>query len=162
MSDRVPAWAPWVALAAVLLQSHLAWRLGWAGEFSDLSLAVALSCALAAGEETGLVTGLVVGLLMGYSAGLALPAFVLSRVLTAYGVGRMRFVVHASNPLAQMGIIAVGALAAELIFALAYPAVLGHDAWFERVLFRAGLTAIITLPVAWLLSWLPLPEERMA
>ncbi|MBI5830942.1 MAG: hypothetical protein HZB16_01350 [Armatimonadetes bacterium] len=162
MSDRVPAWVPWMCLVAVLLQSHLAYRMGWAGEFCDLSLAVALSCALAAGEETGILAGLVVGLLMGYSAGLALPAFIVSRVVAAGAVGRMRFVVHAGNPLAQVGVVALGAVGAEVLFALFYPAVLGQPGWFERVLFRAGLTAIVTLPVAWLLSWLPLPEERMA
>ena len=162
MNERVPDWAPWVAGLAVVLQSHFAHRLGWAGEFCDLSMAVAMACALAAGVETGLVTGLVSGVLMGYTAGMALPAFIASRVLVAAGVGRMRFVVHGGNPLAQMGIAAVGGLGAELIFVVGYPAVLGHPDWLDRVLFRAGLTAIVTPVVAWLVSYLPLPEERLA
>lgn len=160
MTTRLARLGPWLAGGAVLAQSQWAALLTWRGEQADVGLAMVVLVGLLAGNPAGLLTGLCAGLVMGWCTGLAALPFVLSRGLTGAVAGELRPVVQGRHTLSQVALVAGGVVLVEVSFALLHPAVLQQPGWLERLLWRTGYTALLTPPLAWLLSWLTPPEER--
>lgn len=144
---------------AALVQATWLPALSIGGEWPDLITTVVLVTALLLSPAEGLLAGLLGGLLLGWLSGLAVVAFVISRLVTAGLVGRVATVWHRHRALVQMAVVLLGVGVAEVLFVVLYPSV-AQPGWAERVLLRAGLSAAVAPMPAWLLMRLSPAQIR--
>lgn len=148
-----------LVLLAALLQSSWLPDLALGAEWPDLTLVTVILVALLCGPEPGLLAGITAGLAMGWLSGCAGGAFLVSRVVTAAGMGQLRELWSRDNRLAQVLAVVAGSIGCEFVFALTWPSVTTQPEWFLRVVQRAVLNAVVALLVAPVVARFTVPVE---
>jgi hypothetical protein len=146
-------------LAAALVQGIWLPRLAIHGEWPDLATTTALLVALLFGIEAGWPAAATAGLALGWTVGLALPAFVVSRLVGVAAVSPLRVAWRRDSLWAQMAAVFLGALVTEACFVVCSPGVLEAGRWLERVVLRAGLDTLCVPVLVYALARLPIPED---
>jgi rod shape-determining protein MreD len=148
-------------LLAALLQATClaAWSIRT--EWADLVLVTVILITLQGGTRQGLVAGVTGGLAMGFGSGQALTAFLVSYAVMAAVIARLRQAWQIESPLIQIAVVLGATLGQAVVFGLLYPSLFSRPDLWDALLLRAGLNAAVTMPLSWLLSWLPIPKASV-
>jgi len=154
-------WPCCLTLLAALLQATClaAWPIH--GEWADLVLVSVVLIALQGGTRQGLSAGVTAGLAMGFGSGRAMTAFLLSYVVMAAMIARLRQAWQIESPLIQIAVVIGATFGQAIVFGLLYPSLFSRTDLWDALVLRCGLNTVATVPLSWLLSRLPLPKASV-
>ena len=131
------------------------------GEWPDLVLVTIVLLSLQGGARQGLTAGVVGGLFMGLATGKSATAFLLSHLVTASMVVRLRRSWQIESLFIQVLVVLAATIGEMVLFGLLYPEVLGRPRFLDHLVLRCGLNIAATVPLSWLLSRLPTPKASV-
>lgn len=147
-----------VVLSAAVLQRGLVSQLEIQGAVLELLLVVSIAAGLAAGEQAGAVTGFVAGLTLDLlSSGGPLGMWALTYAVTGFAVGRFASTVERSSRWLPVGVAALAAAGANVVYVLLARLVdqrdlIGPDVWPVLALAALG-AALLVLPLLRVSRW---------
>lgn len=157
--------SPFWRVAFLMILVHVAQTTWFHGSLlgaarPDLPFLIALSSALLGGVEVGAVAGIAAGFLSGLGAAWHPGSFLISRALSAAGLGALSTRFSAWHPVAPPLCAFVATLVCDALFFLVSPTDFTPSWWINHAITTGLLHAALIWPVFLLVARVVKPPQR--